>query len=90
MYVSNYFPHSSFIHANVRYIVFDDFKLKSERQRDPDERLQFAKFAVDVAKISKSLTLFKEVAEWARRFIRDIVSLNIPNTFCIELICTVC
>lgn len=83
MYVFN--SHYYYLFILICDVVLDDVKKKAERQRDPDERLEFSQLAVDVAEMSQSVRLFKEVAEWARRFIRDPVSLNIPHNFWIEL-----
>lgn len=59
--------------------MLEDVKRKAERQRDADERLEFSQLAVDVAVISKSVKLLKEVCEWARRFLRDPVSRNLHH-----------
>ena len=68
-------PHLSAFTDPLTYIVIEDVKRKAERDRDADLRLIWAKRAVDVAVLSMSVGLLKDIANWSRRFIRDPVCL---------------
>lgn len=64
---------SSAIFLLTQWIVLADCKKRAEIERDGNGRYLWANRALDIAAASRSVDLFKSVAEWSQRFRRDPV-----------------
>jgi hypothetical protein len=65
-------------------VVLEEVRKRAERERHEDNRLVWAKRAVDVALLSSSVGLLGGVVTWTRRFLRDPVRF-ISSVICIAI-----
>ncbi|PYH29176.1 uncharacterized protein BO87DRAFT_345320 [Aspergillus neoniger CBS 115656] len=51
--------------------LIEDVKLRAVKARDPEDRLQWAKLTITIAKRSRDIRLVQDVIYWTSRFVRD-------------------
>ncbi|GAQ35314.1 hypothetical protein AtubIFM54640_002288 [Aspergillus tubingensis] len=51
--------------------LIEEVKLKAAKARDPEDRLQWAKLTITIAKMSRDIRYVQDVILWTSRFLRD-------------------